>query len=349
MLVNLIEIPTAHGWRTIELREGSILTPDVEARPDILVVSSFRDSYNPVPGTVIGSLHRELGVSVRDLARNPEFQIGLHDAWMTPPLPGNLPFQRIVCVEMLQLREQGGQTEETIKRAVRSLFGLLAVAEINGVDAKRIAMPMLGTGNQGLSRETVLPWIIETVSKLLSNLSSVSTVQLYVLNEGAKVSEMLNAYLDRGLSAAVGLSEEGKAVAARVCTKLHRLLDRPSGKVDGSAARELLTQLRSDAASFLPLAVFSRRLVEALAQNIAASNGAEVKGELIRQIEGLSAHGVTPWMLSYMHLIRTFGNTATHGNPKESRPKSVTQSDLFVLLSALDRVLGWSLEEEALR
>jgi hypothetical protein len=157
---------------------------------------------------------------------------------------------------------------------------------------------------------------------------------------------MLNEYLERGQSAAVGLSEEGRAVAARVCTKLNLLLEQPDGKLDKSAALELRKQLTSDGASFLPLAAFSRRLLEALAQNIAASNGAEVKGELIKQIEGLSAHGVTPWMLSYMHLIRTFGNTATHGNPKESRPKSVTQWDLFVLLSALDRVLGWTLEEE---
>jgi hypothetical protein len=41
MLVNIVNIPTPHGWRSIELREGDITQPDATAPPDVLVVSSF--------------------------------------------------------------------------------------------------------------------------------------------------------------------------------------------------------------------------------------------------------------------------------------------------------------------
>ncbi|MEI6872510.1 MAG: hypothetical protein WCL08_09535, partial [Verrucomicrobiota bacterium] len=99
MLVNIVNIPTPHGWRSIELREGDILKPDLSTQPDVLVVSSFRGNYEPVPKTVIGCLHEQLGLSVKQLAEGPEFQVGIKDAWMTPSLEARFSFQRLACVE----------------------------------------------------------------------------------------------------------------------------------------------------------------------------------------------------------------------------------------------------------
>ena len=347
MLVNIVNIPTPHGWRSIELREGDITQPDVTAPPDVLVVSSFKGRYEPVPKTVIGSLHERLGLSVKDLAEKPAFQVGERDAWMSGPLSSQFPFHRLACVEMLDPRSVAEHSEETIKRAVRSLFGLLAVAEINEVPIKRIAMPILGTGNQGLKIEHVMPWMIETISKLLGNLSSVQTVQLYVLREGARAAEILNALLEREQSASVGVSAEGEEMAGRVCAKLDTLLNKSATtEQDNAAASELRALLKRDAGSFVTLAALSRRLVEAIVQRVASEKGAKAEAELIKKIEGLASHGVAPWMLSYMHTLRVFGNEAVHEKQKERHPKAVNKWDLMVLLLCLDRVLEWGLGEK---
>jgi len=348
MLVNIVNIPTPHGWRSIELREGDITQPDVSAQPDVLVVSSFRGNYYPVPKTVIGCLYEQLGLSVMQLAEAPEFQVGSRDAWMTPPLEAGLPFQRLACVEMLDLRADAVHSEDTIKRAVRSLFGLLAVAEINGVSIKRIAMPILGTGNQGLKMEAVMPWMIETISKLLGNLSGIQTVQLYVLREGAQAAQILNKLLEREQSTSVKVSAESEALASQVCAKLNALLEKSGGNLDrdNAAALELLSLLKRDAGSFITLAALARRLVEAIVQGVASEKGAKAEAELIKKIEGLASYGVAPWMLSYMHTLRVFGNEAVHEKPKERHPRAVNKWDLMVLLLCLDRVLEWGLGAE---
>ncbi|NBV87764.1 MAG: DUF4145 domain-containing protein, partial [Verrucomicrobia bacterium] len=244
-------------------------------------------------------------------------------------------------------RADAERSEETIKRAVRSLFGLLAVAEINGVSIKRIAMPILGTGNQGLKMEAVMPWIIETISKLLGNLSSIHTVQLYVLREGAHAAQILNTLLEREQSASVRVSAESEAMAGQVCAKLKVLLEKSAnvGR-DNAAAVELLSLLKRDGGSFITLAALARRLVEAIVQGVAAEKGAKAEAELIKNIDGLAPHGVAPWMLSYMHTLRVFGNEAVHEKQKERHPRAVNKWDLMVLLLCLDRVLEWGLGAE---
>ena len=347
MLVNIVNVPTPHGWRSIELREGDITQPDISAQPDVLVVSSFRGRYEPVPNTVIGCLWSRLELSVKELAEEPEYQIGMRDAWMTHALEPQLPFHRLVCVEMLSIGGSTEDSERAIKRAVRSLFGLLAVAEINGVSIKRIAMPILGTGNQGLGMEVVMPWMIETISKLLGNLSGVQTVQLYVLRDGVGAAQKLNTLLERDQSVSVGVSAESQEMAGRVCAKLESFLQRSTNAEDNAAALELLLLLKRDAGSFVTLAALARRLVEAIVQAIAHEKGAKAEAELIKKIEALATHGVSPWMLSYMHLLRVFGNEAVHEKQRELRhPKTVNSWDLMVLLSCLDRILEWELSAE---
>jgi hypothetical protein len=344
MLVNIVNVPTPHGWRSIELREGDITSPDPNTLPDVLVVSSFKGQYEPIPNTVIGCLKSRLGLSVKKLAEEPEYQIGSRDAWMTHRLDPHIPFQRLVCVEMLDFFGPKVDSEHALKRAVRSLFGLLAVAEINEVPIQRIAMPMLGTGNQRLGIDVVMPWIIETVSKLLGNLSTVQAVQIYVLRDGAAAAQKLNALLDRDQSVSVGVSEDSQRMVGRVCAKLDSFVERAIIPESHASALELLLLLKRDAGSFVTLAALARRLVEAIVQNIARERGVKPDAELIKKIDALTSHGVSPWMVSYMHLLRVFGNEAVHAKPQESRhPKTINGGDLAVLLLCLDRILEWEL------
>ena len=192
-----------------------------------------------------------------------------------------------------------------------------------------------------------MPWMIETISKLLGNLSGVQTVQLYVLRDGVGAAQKLNTLLERDQSVSVGVSAESQEMAGRVCAKLEHFLQRSNNTEDNAAALELLLLLKRDAGSFVTLAALARRLVEAIVQAIAHEKGAKAEAELIKKIEALATHGVSPWMLSYMHLLRVFGNEAVHEKQREQRhPKAVNSWDLLVLLSCLDRVLEWEISWE---
>jgi hypothetical protein len=126
--------------------------------------------------------------------------------------------------------------------------------------------------------------------------------------------------------------------------RLEHFLRRSTNREDNAAATELLLLLKRDAGNFVTLAALARRLVEAIVQAIVHERGAKAEAELIKKIEALANHGVSPWMLSYMHLLRVFGNEAVHEKRKELRqPKTVNSWDLMVLLSCLDRVLEWEL------
>lgn len=341
-LLNLLEIATPLGWRTIKLVEGDITYPDLASKPDILVVSSFKGSYRPVEATVIGQLFKNHSVSVEKLAEAPDFQVGARDAWLSEGLDLSLPFRRIACVEMLKERNDSGVLAQNVVHAVRSLFGLLAVAEINGVEVRTVALPILGTGEQGLGIDVILPLIVETVSKLLMNLSGVDTVLLYVNREGERASSILNQCLKRSDAAFIRLDRTDRRIAL-VRNKIQRVLSfgRPRGRVAFGELEDLLTR---DDVSFITVAGVSRRVVEALMCEALNVFGEDISGELIRNIEALSKHKVSPWILSYLHMLRIFGNEAVHEKPIDRRPSSVNQGDFSVLLVCLDQVLEWWVE-----
>jgi len=81
--------------------------------------------------------------------------------------------------------------------------------------------------------------------------------------------------------------------------------------------------------------------VEALMFDVLDAAGEDVSGELIKNIDALSKLKVAPWVLSYLHMLRIFGNEAVHEKPQDRRPGSVNQGDFGVLLACLDQVLEW--------
>lgn len=344
-LLNQVDVPTSHGWRRIELRAGDITQPDPGCEPDVLVVSSFRNSYAPTQGSVIGQLKSRFGISVEELAKNPAHRIDDGDAWLSLRLPETAPFKQLACVEFLSghndLSAPLGASIENVKRSIRAIFGLLAVAEINGLPVERVAMPMLGTGKQGLSLDAVLPSIVEITSKLLTCLHGLHTVDLYVFGDTAAASEILNRALDRDESQLLSPASSDEAVMARICAKLRRVVDMEhQGQVPG---RELLNLLSGGNATFVTLAGQGRRLAEAFCQSALRRTGDTSDSILISMIEDLAALKVSPWIRSYLHTLRVLGNEAAHEkqNSRQRVPAHVDGGDLSLLLLCLDQVLGW--------
>jgi hypothetical protein len=69
--LNVVEIETHLGFRTFELYVGDITA--IDPMVDVLAISSYTRSYDPVPNTVIAALEENCGISVEELSHSCEF------------------------------------------------------------------------------------------------------------------------------------------------------------------------------------------------------------------------------------------------------------------------------------
>jgi hypothetical protein len=118
-----------------------------------------------------------------------------------------------------------------------------------------------------------------------------------------------------------------------------------------SNSRRLLTVLgdadktfSSEAISLTVDLLMGRTVAEVLvAELLIRWNVSSAGNNLCTDIENLAASKrVSPWITSYLHVLRLFGNEATHDKSTGiRRPERPMGGDLIVIHAALNRVLGF--------
>ncbi len=64
--------------------------------------------------------------------------------------------------------------------------------------------------------------------------------------------------------------------------------------------------------------------------------------ELVKKIQALNTISVAPWVTSYFHLLRIFGNEYAHDQTHlDRKPKQMNLHDLTIGLFSLERVLEY--------
>jgi hypothetical protein len=158
---------------TIELLFGDLSVLPAEHAVDALVVSAFPDSYTPDPGTLFASLYKR-DFDMREVARRKaEDQRARLGCWISERLTDErarkFGFLRVICFEPLYpaFVEHASRTR-SIEDAVGFLFRCLnnfIIPDITDNDRRRyairrVAMPLLATGNQRVPVEELLPRLI---------------------------------------------------------------------------------------------------------------------------------------------------------------------------------------------
>ena len=82
---------------------------------------------------------------------------------------------------------------------------------------------------------------------------------------------------------------------------------------------------------------FGRKLLELILNNIATTNGT-----LFEKMRELENTPVAKWTQSYMHLVRIFGNVATHPQRDKTIPGSIRETDILINLACIERILDFS-------
>jgi hypothetical protein len=166
-----------HGTeRVIELLYGDIAHLPADHHVDVVAVSAFPDDYTPAPGTVLQALHQN-GVSVRQLAGSKQLDMR-HDfsSWLSKPISGNAAFRHILCIES---RWRG-----TLPQIITDdIFGAIAPLFLTDFPNGSLAMPILGTGNQGWPVQEMLECLLLAAVSWIERGLALKRLKLVVFGE----------------------------------------------------------------------------------------------------------------------------------------------------------------------
>jgi O-acetyl-ADP-ribose deacetylase (regulator of RNase III) len=339
-IVNIHEVQTVWGYKSIELVHGDITKLDCEL--DCLVVSAFKNGFTPTPGTVLGALYQNHNVAIYNLIERAPINLRTpFNIWISEEL--NIEnFKRIACIEILG-------THIELDTVFKSLTSLLLICETHNIKLNSIALPILGAGNQGLNPQLIIPYLLENTHNALKNIKQLNKV-LFVEMTAEKVqllNEAINKHLKRDDSPTTRLPQTdiSKNIIEELLVNLSKIkMNLPSsGTID-----ELIQCLKSDQTRIFETSILGRRLVERIVLDIL--NESNRKEDLKRSIDRLHSKQIATWIISYMHIIRTFGNFAAHdSNMLNKFPRNLSENDLINYLFSLNRVTDFWLEYDSFR
>jgi len=325
-LKNSVGIETSHGYRTFELWHGDLLEP--EAAADLLVTSAFALAYQPVPGTVFGALHQAWGLDFRTVRPALDLRSAL-SIWISEPLTSG-HFGRLLCVELV-----GGELR--LEEAIANVFVGVAVLEAKGIAIRSVALPLLGSGNQRLEPREVVTVLVPEARRALERLASLERV-LFVERDEARVAlldEAVDGHLGR-----VRVRLPKKQLHAHLLEDIREVIAALALRSSEDQRRTLsdVRDLLHEEARAIEIGIAARRVAEMVVAGVVGS-GSRGK-DLAKRIEHAASAGVAPWIRSYLHTLRLFGNESAHVKSVEKRqPAHLDEEDLAVCLFCIQRVL----------
>ena len=233
-------------------------------------------------------------------------------------------------------------------KAVRGIFASIAALEYLEHTFSTVSLSAIY--GQRLQREhdrgeDLYPSIAESLIRhalhWLKNSNHTHTIQFVVYREDElKVWDAaMNTCLGRSLIAA---GTDG--VIKSLCQEItQQATSQPNALLQGALEPLANALARSDKLYVQSICVFGRKLVEEMLQVLMPLGGLKIQKELMNNIDALErSRRVAPWITSYMHSLRVFGNEEVHAKPQspEYRPSRMDKGDLISALSAIRALLS---------
>jgi hypothetical protein len=328
-LINFIEIETRSGYRSFELHEGDIT--NLGFHVDMIGFSAFPKDYYPSKGSVIGAFY-ENGVDVETLSSKP--LIDLRDnfgVWVSEKMNENQLFNHLICLEFIDLNF-------SLEQLLENLFSVISILEVRKIKIETIALPILGTGDQMLALNKVIPVLLSSSLDFLKHAKYLEKIIFVVRNEekAALLNVCMNDFLGREkIKTPNGpLVENIKQEIIREITKIN------SVQFENKVFIDLERIILSDFQAY-ELGGISRKVVEYILHDLIPVK--EQKFELFKKIDSLKGYvNAAQWIISYLHVLRIFGNESVHDKKEKNiSPKYIDVNDLTLYLFCMQRVLNF--------
>lgn len=325
-LFNIHETSIDNKILTVEFYAGDIF----DIYSDILVLSAFKAGFAPVKGTTWGSLSERTGIKYELL--NPENQNRISDNIVLLRTPRNKYFEKLLALEMTDLKKRNSFTIATLRSRYRELAKHLEVFP-DGED-KSVSMPILGTGNQGISLE-------DSVTELLHTISHLQNTNLKIIRVFAYNFESIGV-LNQKINAVLNLNE---AVHSNLLdAALDELEVLASGGIS-DLSNHTIERLKSlSGAAHISLNTFGitgRQYAERVVGEFIKFYHVEPEESVVslnHKIQALTPKIITDrsYVVSYLRLLQNYGNQAAHaGN------LNLNHQDAAAIIIAIVRIIDF--------
>jgi hypothetical protein len=332
--LNIVEIETRWGYRSFELYNADITQLDFNV--DLLAFSAATYSLHPVAGTVIAALEENCGVSAAELAADPPFNFRRSlGCWVSESVQ-NSQFDRLLCAEVI-----GGDLD--VAEVLENLFVAVSILELKHVPSRSLALPVLGAGRLGLDPEAVIDCLLESSIRFLKRSEHLERIIFVEMDE--KRAMQLDAAMNKSLGRVKLVLPKGELIA-NIRSEILKTVDRAERDAllpDSRLLSEVRRIVASENSRSFELGILGRKVTEVVVDDIVKESGSI---DLYKKIEQTAQLGIAPWVCSYLHVLRVFGNESAHERDRGSRtPVAIDESDLalcfFCLSQTLSFYLGW--------
>jgi len=331
-LVNLLEIKSNHGYRKFKLFHGDI--SDLTFQVDLVCVSAFKNGYNPVPRTLIGSLYEKKNIDLRNLASNPEIDLRSSENCFITKNIDDKYIKRILCLEMIG-------SNLNLENNLNNLLSTLYKAELAGIKISSIMFPLLGTGNQAIEPNSIVEVLLKKIEYLLTTSININEVNLVEINK--EKCELLNMSMNKILGRVSNIFKTSNIITT-VIGNIQLLFNNHKNKLNERSFNDLQIELGKESIDTTLLSVYSRNICEFILGDLFPN---QQKKDLVFMISNLRDLNIPPWIESYFHMLRVFGNAYVHEKLKARTPKEVSESDLIIVLFGLERVIEFYVTQKS--
>jgi hypothetical protein len=338
-LLNVISVPTAHGIKTIEIHNDDLTK--LNWNFDILVISAYHNKYKPAPNTLIKALEDNSGIVLKNLAEKPLIDLRESlNCWISELIEGE-NFKHVLCIEGIKTAIESKGSSET---PISDLFGFISLLNYKNIEAKSIAIPIIGSGFQENSIEAILPILLKKAISSLSSNPSLNTIFFVEIDENkAKlIDDTINLILKRGGEKLELVFDDPIAIhlLEHVLSKLIQIQKSNKKHEYNKTFKNLIDKISSKKIRFFELGILCRKLLEILIPEIS-----ELKSDkyipLYLHLNELKSKNVADWMITYLHTLRVFGNFVAHEDESQEIPDHMEITDMIVFSHAMNRFLDF--------
>jgi len=299
-LFNLHEIQINGKSVIIEFYAGDIF----DIYSDILLLSAYKGQFFPTPGTTWGSLLKKTGISVDSNSNNNNKRIS--ENILSFQTTKNDCFNSLISLELSDLNSRNSFSTATLISRYRELADFLETYSEEQIES--ISLPLLGTGNQGLSLE-------DSIAELLKTFNELKKTHLKIIRVFAKDFESIGA-LNKKINELLNRKEViQKGLLHAAIDESRKIIDIPVSPLTLNTINNLLSLANSDYISLNIIGLMGRIFAESVCAEFLQIYRIDLEPSVLSsQISALSKNirQERQHVESHLRLLQIYGNQVSH-------------------------------------